>query len=142
MNLFDKILVCLFFLAILVWQALHQGHLFKQNKTISHFWKGVWYGLAIIVATVPYIAIFDWWYLLKILIIAVVERLAFFDLILNIARGYAWWYNGSITIDYNNPNQQKGSLIDRIENILTIQQVKILKIIYVILFMAAVIRIK
>lgn len=138
MNITDKILVCSFLLSILIWQALHQAHLFKQQKTISHFWKGIWYGCAVAIVTFPYIVMFDWWYVLKVPIIAIIERMAFFDPILNIADDEPLFYNG--------PKVQliksKGSLIDRLENILTNKQLKALKISYVILFIAAVIFIK
>jgi hypothetical protein len=94
MIFLDKILIITFLFAIIVWQALHQAHLFKQNKTISHFWKGVWYALAVGLATIPYILLYDWWYALKVPLIGILERLALFDFTLNIARKKQLFYNG------------------------------------------------
>jgi hypothetical protein len=107
MNLYDKILIVTFLFAIIVWQALHQAHLFKQNKTISHFWKGVWYTLAVGLATIPYILLYDWWYALKVPIIGILERLALFDFTLNIARNKQLFYNGEGSTSSN---------IDKAEN--------------------------
>lgn len=138
MNVFDKILVCLFLLAIIVWQALHQAKLFKQNKTISHLWKAMWYAGAVALVTIPYVWLYNWWYLLKIPILGVLERVAFFDLILNKFRNYVWWYNGSLTSNLD----QKQSLVDRIENNLPAKWLKVLKISYLIFFILAIIFIK
>lgn len=137
MNLLDKIIVCSFLLIILMWQALHQAHLFKEQKTISHFWKGVWYGLAVALVTVLYILLDGWWYALKVPIIGIAERMAIFDLLLNCARKYKWWYNGAI-----GPTSDTGSLIDRLENHLSNSWIKVLKIIYILLFILALIFIK
>lgn len=137
MNVFDKILICAFLLAILVWQALHQAHVFKQQKTISHFWKGVWYGLATALITAPYAASYGWWYLLKVPLIGGLERMALFDIVLNIARKYKWWYNGAI-----GPTSDTGSLIDRLENHLSNTWIKVIKICYILLFLTSLIFIK
>jgi hypothetical protein len=138
MNVFDKILVCLFLLGILIWQALHQAHVFKQQKTISHFWKGVWYALAVGIAVIPYVANFDWWYLLKIPIIGITERMALFDPILNKAHNEPFFYNGpKVQVSKSN-----GSWLDQLENKLTETQLVILKVVYIILFIVAVICIK
>ena|SRR5690242_2081829 len=143
MNAYDKLIISVFFFAIIVWQALHQAHLFKQNEIISHFWKGITYGVGVGFITIIYISVYDWWYLLKIPILGVIIRIAFFDITLNSARGrsFPWWYNGSIS---GNP-AQKPSLIDKIENKIvgvSIKGKKILKIVYIIIFIAAIIFIK
>jgi hypothetical protein len=141
MNLLDKILIVTFLFAIIVWQALHQAHLFKQNKIISHFWKGVWYALAVGLATIPYILLYDWWYTLKIPFIGILTRMALFDISLNLCRSYPWWYNSSIS---GNP-EQKPSWIDMVENKIvgiSIKGKKIMKIIYIILFVVTIIFIK
>lgn len=137
MNFLDKIFICTFLIIILVWQALHQAHVFKQQKTISHFWKGVWYLLATILLTVPYVTFYGWWYLLKIPLIGGLERLAVFDLILNAARKYKWWYNGVI-----GSSIETGSVIDKLENHLPNNMIKVLKVAYLILFIVAIIFIK
>src|SRR5690242_1019412 len=126
MNIYDKILTCLFLLAIITWQALHQAKLFKENKTIDHFWKGVWYACAVAVVTGAYVHMFNWWYLLKIPILGVLIRAAFFDIILNKLRGEPWWYNGSMTANI----RIKGSWWDSIENKLPLPVFKALKIDY------------
>lgn len=137
MNVFDKIAICTFLLAILVWQALHQAHTFKQQKTISHFWKGVWYALAVGLVTAPYVSLYDWWYLIKIPVLGGIERMALFDLALNKARKYKWWYNGAIGTSI-----ETGSMIDRLENHLSNSWIKVLKITYILLFILALIFIK
>jgi hypothetical protein len=139
LNCADKILICLFLLAIITWQALHQAKLFRDNKTISHFWKGVWYACAVVLVTIPYVYLFNWWYLLKIPILGVLCRLAFFDLILNKARGEVWWYNGSMTVT---DIKVKGSWWDKLENELPIPVLKALKIDYIIFFIVYVIYLK
>jgi hypothetical protein len=139
MNWADKILTCLFLIAIITWQALHQAKLFKENKTINHFWKGVWYAGAVAAVTIPFIYLFNWWYLLKIPILGVLCRAAFFDLILNKFRGEVWWYNGSMTVT---DVKVKGSWWDSIENKLPLPLFKALKIDYIIFFIIYVIYIK
>lgn len=133
MNAFDKILICTFLFAIIVWQSLHQSHLFKQNKTISHFWKGIWYALAIGLFSIPYILLYDWWYALKIPLIGVMERLALFDFTLNIARSKSLFYNGE---------GSTSSKIDQIENKLPNLVLFFLKGVYVAGFVLIIIFIK
>lgn len=138
MNIYDKILVSALFFSVIVWQAFHQASLFKQQKTISHFWKGVWYGCAIILITFPYLLATDYWCLLKIPIIGILERMAFFDPILNTADHQSLFYNGPKVQEI----KSKGSWVDRLENKLTAGQLKILKIAYVVLFIVVIIFIK
>lgn len=133
MNVFDKILICAFLLSILVWQALHQAYLFKQQKTISHLWKTIWYSLAVALATAPFVLLYDWWCILKVPIIGISERMALFDMILSLARHKGLFYNGE---------GSTGSIIDRLENRLSNIWIKVLKIIYILLFILALIFIK
>lgn len=133
MNAYDKIIISVFFFAIIVWQALHQAHLFKQNKTISHFWKGMAYAGAIGLVTLPYVMAYNWLYLLKIPVIGISIRLSFFDFTLNLARHKPLFYNGE---------QTTGSLIDKIENSISKEFRLILKIIYVGIFITLIILIK
>lgn len=137
MNIYDKILVCAILLSILFWQAEWQAYEFKKQKTISHFWKGVLYALAIGLVTIPYVSLYGWRYALKIPIIGIAERMALFDLFLNLARKYKWWYNGAIGTSI-----ETGSFIDRLENHLSNSWIKVLKIVYIILFIIVVIFIK
>ena len=139
MNVYDKILTCLFLLAIITWQALHQSKLFKENKTINHFFKGLLYAGSVLLGSAPFVAAFGLWYLLKIGILGVLCRLAFFDLILNMARKEVWWYNGSMTAT---DIKVKGSCWDKIENRLPIPVLKALKIDYIIFFIVYVIYLK
>lgn len=125
MNVFDKILVCIFLLAIIIWQALHQAKIFKEKKTISHFWKSVWYAGAVALVTIPYIWLYDWWYLIKVPILGVLERMAFFDFILNLARSKSLFYNG---------DKSTGSLIDRLENKLSEDAIPAWKMSWVLYF--------
>lgn len=133
MNVFDKIAICTFLLAILVWQALHQSHTFKQQKTISHFWKGIWYGLSIGLITTPYVFLYGWWYLLKIPLLGILERMALFDFILNAARSKPLFYNGE---------ESTGSLIDRLENQLSEEALPAYKTGWLVIFILYVIGIK
>lgn len=133
MNVFDKILICIFLFAIIVWQALHQAHLFKQNKPISHFWKGVWYALAVILVTIPYILLYDWWYALKIPLIGILARMALFDFTLNLARSKPIFYNGE---------KSTGSYIDILENKISEDAIPAWKVSWVIIFILCLIAIK
>ncbi len=135
MNLFYKILVCLFLLAIIVWQALHQAKLFKQNKTISHFWKGMWYAGTVALVTIPYIWLYNWWYLLKIPILGVLERAALFDFILSLVERQKdpLFYDGKGTTT---------SKIDEEENKLPEWLLKTLKVVYILALITDLIFIK
>lgn len=133
MNLCDKILICTFLFAIIVWQSLHQAHLFRLNKPISHFWKGMAYAAGVAIITTPYVMVYDWWYLIKIPVIGISIRLAFFDFTLNMARHKPLFYNGA---------QTTGSLIDKIENSISKEFRLILKIIYVVIFITLIVFIK
>lgn len=133
MSIFHKVLIIVFLFAIIVWQALHQAHIFKQNKTISHFWKGFWYALAVGAVTIPFISIYDWWYALKIPLLGLCERLSLFDFVLNIARNEKLFYDG---------NGTTGSIIDKLENKLSSAWLRVLKITYVIIFVITIIFIK
>ncbi len=133
MNVYDKILIVTFLFAVIVWQTLHQAHLFKQNKTISHFWKGIWYALAVGLVTIPYILLYDWWYALKVPLIGILERLALFDFTLNIAHNKRLFYNGE---------GSTSSDIDNVENKLPQWVVYSLKGAYISAFIIIVIFIK
>lgn len=135
MNYADNLLVVIFLFFIIIWQALHQAKLFKEKKTISHFWKGAWYAGAVLLVTIPFVCLFDWWYLLKIPIIGVLERAALFDFTLSIAEQQKdpLFYDGKGTTT---------SKIDEEENKLPEWLLKTLKIVYIIGFIAAVIFIK
>jgi hypothetical protein len=132
-NLYDKILIVTFLFAIIVWQALHQANLFKQNKTISHFWKGVWYSCAVVTVTIPFISLYDWWYALKIPAVGLLERLALFDFALSLARGKPLFYNGK---------DSTSSIIDKVENELSEEFLIALKGSYVVIFLLVIIFIK
>ncbi|SRR6266496_3113819 len=133
MNAYDKILICAFLFFIIVWQALHQAHLFKQNKTISHFWKGFWYALAVGAVTIPFISLYDWWYALKIPAVGLLERLALFDFALSLARGKTLFYNGK---------DSTSSITDKVENKLSEEFLIALKGSYVVIFLLVIIFIK
>lgn len=139
MNWADKILICLFLLAIIIWQAFYQAKLFKENRTINHFLKGLLYAGSVLLVTTPFAAAFGLWYLLKIPILGVLERAALFDLMLNKFRGELWWYNGSMTVT---DVRVKGSWWDKIENKLPLPLMKALKISYIIFFIVYFILIK
>lgn len=134
MNYADKILIFIAFFAFIYAQAKDEAKRFKQNLSISHFWRGVEYGFGVIVATVTFITSRDWWYALKIPVIGVLERAAIFYYLLNKFRGKVWWYISA--------NGEKPSLIDKLESKLPPIGIKILKIIYLIAFILSIIFIK
>lgn len=140
MNVYDKIMISAFLYAVIVWQALHQADLFSKDKTISHFWEGVWYSLAVLLVSAPYIALYDWWYALKVPAIGVSIRAALFDITLNRARGYAIFYNGApVTVANADKDVSK---IDEWENKLPFRWQRALKISYIIIFIIVIFLVK
>jgi hypothetical protein len=116
----DKAFLSGYFLAIIIAQCYWQRALFRANKPISHFWHGVYYALT--AAVMCYFFMPVWW---KVAAIAVMTRLAFFDILLSAIRGTPLFYNGKGTT---------GSLQDRLENHLSSWAIKTLKVLYVALF--------
>lgn len=128
MTLFDKLFLTGYFLCIIIIQCVWQAKLFKRNKSISHKRHAAYYCLTIL----PMVYFFSafWW---QVVVIGVLERLAFFDPILNLIRGKPLFYNGKGTT---------GSGQDLWENELATWAVKTLKIAYVAIFIAVLIFIK
>ena len=135
MNLADKLLVCITLLLFLYAQAKEEAKRFEQKLTISHFGKAALYGCFVLFWIVAFVEAHGWWYVLKISVIAILERAAFFNLILNIIRKKKnpLFYNGKDTT---------GSKIDQEENKLPDWALKTLKIAYIIGFIIAIIFIK
>jgi hypothetical protein len=125
MTLFDKLFLVGYFLAIIIVQCIWQAKLFKANKPISHKWHALYYCLTIL----PMLYFFMPW-AWQVVVIAVLERLAFFDPILNLMRGKPLLYNG---------NGTTGSILDRWENSLALWALAGLKMTYVVIFIIAVI---
>lgn len=124
-------LACLLFIYI---QTRYQAKRFKQQKTIEHWGKATLYGLFVALLT----AVMMWghWHEWRtydvwkdIPIIGLVTRLAWFDLILSILRHKPLFYNGDIHAALKGE-----SLQDWIENNFSPDIVRMLKIIYIILF--------
>lgn len=135
MNVFDKILMCFTLLIFLYAQAKDEAKRFQQNLTISHFGKAALYGAFVLFWIGAFVYTQGWWYVFKISVIAILERAAFFNLILNIIRKKKnpLFYNGKDTT---------GSKIDQQENKLPEWALKTLKIVYIIGFIIAIIFIK
>lgn len=128
MTWFDKGFLAVYFLAIIIIQCIWQSRLIKAHKPIKHGWHGVYYALAILPVLYFFVG-FAW----QVVVIAVLVRLAFFDPILNLCRGLPLFYNSG---------KKAGSIIDRIENHFSLWFVKVLKVLYVILFVVVLILIK
>lgn len=120
----DKAFLAAYFLVFIILQCWWQSVLFKRNMKISHFWHAVYY----LLTALAMIRFFDpWW---KVLVIAAVERLALFDFTLSLFRGKSLFYNAG---------KNAGSLIDRWENHLSETWVKVLKMVYVAIFISVLI---
>lgn len=128
MTWFDKGFLAVYFLAIIIIQCIWQARLIKSNKPIKHGWHGLYYVLAILPMLYFFVA-FAW----QAVVIAVLVRLAFFDPILNLCRGLPVFYNS---------DKKAGSIIDRIENHFSLWFVKVLKVLYVVIFIVVLIIIK
>ena len=114
------ITIACIFQIIIVWQAAYQAHRFKINKPISHFGKGLLYG--IICAAIGLCFLYGRWqeyyWYWQVPLLASFQRLAWFDIILNRMRGDVWYYVGRGTT---------GSLQSKIEGKLSDAWVRILK---------------
>lgn len=124
----DKTFLAIYFFAIIIVQCVWQSRLIKAHKPINHVLHGAYYVFAIL-PMIFFFALF-WW---QVIVIAVVTRAAWFDFTLNKVRGKPLFYNGKGTTD---------SLQDKIENRLSLVWVKVLKVIYVIIFFVALIFLK
>jgi len=121
MTPWDKLFLAAYFLALMISQAIWQHNLFKRNKPISHALHAVYYCIAVL----PMIYFFNpWW---KVIVIAVVERIALYDPVLNSVR------NKRPILTYNGAGST-GSLLDRLENKLSLFAVTALKMLYIVGF--------
>lgn len=129
MTLYDKLFLTGYFLVIIFIQVKWQAALFKRDITISHFKHGLYYALTVVPALWMFWS--AWW---QVPLIALLERIAFFDPVQNVVRGNSiLGYNGKGTT---------GSWLDQLENSLSSTWVKVLKVVYVIIFIVAIIFIK
>lgn len=130
MSVYDKVFLAAYFLGIMIAQSYWQKALFDKHITINKRLHAVYY----LVAALPIMYFFMpiWW---KVLLLAVLERLAFYDLVINIVRRKRpiLLYNGKDTTN---------SEIDQIENELKTGQLLALKWLYIIGFVAFIIFIK
>lgn len=114
MSWFDKIFIAGYFLAIILVQCIWQARLFKNHKTINHWWHGLYYTL-----TVLPILYFFWPYWWQVGLLALFTRIAFFDFMLNAIRGKNLFYNS---------DKDAGSIVDRVENVFTVFWVNVFKV--------------
>lgn len=121
----DKAFLAFYFLVIIVAQCYWQAALFKRNMKVNKRLHDVYYGLTAL--PMMYFFMPVWW---QVIVLAVLERLALFDFILNTIRSKPLWYNGRGTTD---------SIQDKFENALSVTWVKILKIFYVAVFVTVLI---
>jgi hypothetical protein len=120
MTVYDKLYLTFYFLIITIVQCYWQKTLFKRNLPISHAWHAVYYCLTIL----PMMYFFRaWWW--QVAVIGVLERLAVFDVCLNLIRGKPLFYNGAGTT---------GSWLDKLENSLSVTWMRVLKVGYVLVF--------
>lgn len=140
MTLFLKLAVVAYSLLIIYIQARYQSRQFAKNKTISHFSKGMFYALWILLLTAVMMwgrwdSIWNEHRLWGIPLIGLLTRTALFDGILNRLRKppRSWWYND---------DKKAESFLDRLENRLSQKWVEILKSIYIAVFIYVVIILK
>ena len=131
MNLTQLITCSLVFMAFIILQCEYQAHMFKVNKPISHFGKSILYGL--FCAAIGLAFLYDRWqqhfWYWQVPLLALFERLAFFDLLLNRLRHNSWYYVGRGTT---------GSIQSKIEGELSDYWVKRLKIAFIVLWAASI----
>ena len=88
--------------------------------------------------TIPYAVSFGWlWYAVKIPAYGIAARAAFFDIIMNKIRSKPFFYNSSMPF-----TKAKSSLLDMLENKLSVPYVIALKITYIIIFIIVFIFVK
>lgn len=126
MNWFDKSFLVVYFLVIILVQCVWQYNLISNVKPINHLKHGFYYALTVL----PMLYFFSPYYW-QVIVIALLERAALFDIALNTLRGKPFYYNGA-----------GGSWIDTLENKLGTKWQVYLKLFYVIIFIAAIIFIK
>src|SRR5689334_757208 len=100
MSWFDKSFLAVLFLSVIILQCFWQRALIIRNRPIRHGWHALIYlaGAGLMASLFRP----DWW---QVFVIAILERLAFFDPILNWTRDKPFFYNGA-----------GGSIQDRLEN--------------------------
>lgn len=128
MTAYDKLFLAFYFLIIIIVQCYWQKALFKANKPISHTWHGIYYALTIL-PMLYFFMPFAW----QVAVIGVTERLALFDPLLNLIRCKPLLYNGK---------GSTGSKLDQLENKFSTTWVKVLKVVYVLIFVTVLILIK
>lgn len=122
MTWFDKGFLAVYFFAIILLQCIWQHRLFKANKPISHRWHTLYYVFTIL-PMLYFFQVFIW----QVIVIAVLERLALFDVTLNAVR------NKRPLLTYNGKGTT-GSKIDQWENRFSNTWLAVLKVTYIILF--------
>jgi len=119
-------------------QCRYQAVQFAKQKPINHFGKAAIYGVFVIGLTAAFMHWNDfnnyWPLLWKIPLIGLIERMAFFDLVLSLLRHTPLFYNGDV-----HPGLKGKSLMDTIENSFPPGIVRLLKIIYIIGFVITII---
>lgn len=123
----DKAFLAGYFMAVILVQCLWQAALFKRNIKISHFKHGIYYTLTVIPAVWMFWPM--WW---QVPLIAFFERLAFFDIVLNLIRRKHIFYNGGY-----NPE----SYIDQFENVFTKFWIDVFKVCYVVAFVIVIVKV-
>lgn len=99
-------MIPIIYILLNVIHAIWHLHLIKKNETVYSNQKTIEYLVAsILTATV---LIFFHYPVLPMILFALLSRMAFFDILLNLFRGKSWVYEGEIS--------KKKSVIDWIEN--------------------------
>lgn len=122
----DKLFCAAIFISMIIVQCFWHAALIKRNMPIKHGLHVVYYSIPVLILI--YFFWPHWW---QVITLAVLARLAFFDPVLNGLRRKPFFYNGA-----------GGSIQDKIENRINGTWLKVLKIVYILLFITAFIIIK
>lgn len=127
MTTTQLVTITVIFAVIVLLQADYQAARFKANKPISHIGKATIYCL--LCAAIGLCFIWGRWneyyWYWELPLLAGFQRLAIFDLILNATRKDKWYYVGRGTT---------GSLQSKIEGQLSDTWVKVLKVVFVVMW--------
>src|SRR5687767_45302 len=95
LTIVDGIFLSVIFILVCTVQAGYQAQKFIANKPVNHFRHGIYYGIVCGLISFWFLHEFGWAIGLKIFIMSILVRAAFFDPILNLMRDKPIWYNGS-----------------------------------------------
>jgi hypothetical protein len=135
LSLLNKALVLGWVLGICYFQARYQARRFKQNKSISHIGKMLLFCLYALVPLVYiYVETACWKTVIQGALQVVITRVACYDPILNYYRipRRPFWYNGNLNVQGSlwDAIKNRQSVLDWLENHLSLFWIKVLKVSY------------